>query len=386
MSNNFTEKYPYLKFKKLWDLNTDTWLLLGQCEIYIKAISNTPILPEHHSQLLNVSLIRGAQATTAIEGNTLSTDEIEQIQKGLHLPPSKGYQEIEVKNILEAFNVLLNEVVYEGKTHAINKELILRFHRMVGKSLGAYFDAIPGLFRIDDRIVGTYLPPDNEDVPALMEMYFQWLSKIFHSGNGQDFHNVVIESIVSHVYLEWIHPFGDGNGRTGRLLEFYILLRGGNPDIASHILSNHYNQTRSEYYRQLQMANDKRDLTEFIEYALLGLRDGLSKTLGTIQESLFEITWQKLIYDRFADKSFLKVKVFKRQRELMLSFPLDRQISVDEVFLLTPELARKYATSTTRTVKRDLQELVDLELVIRSGKIYRANTSLLGAYFAKTKI
>jgi len=41
-----------------------------------------------------------------------------------------------------------------------------------------------------------------------------------------------------------IHPFGDSNGRTARLIEFYILLRAGLPDMVSHILSNHYNDTR----------------------------------------------------------------------------------------------------------------------------------------------
>ncbi len=118
----------------------------------------------------------------------------------------------------------------------------------------------------------------------------------FESGNNT-FIDVIIEAIVAHVYIEWIHPFGDGNGRTGRLVEFYILLRGGLPDIALHILSNHYNFTRNEYYRQLQKSSESRNLTEFIRYAIVGLRDGLEKTLSTIQQCQIEITWMKFIYD-----------------------------------------------------------------------------------------
>src|SRR5690606_18248615 len=130
-------------------------------------------------------------------------------------------------------------------------------------------------------VVGTYRCPDASDVEGLVESLCGWLLKEFRFDRGnQTFADIVIQAIVSHVYLEWIHPFSDGNGRTGRLLEFYILLRGGNPDIASHILSNHYNETRSEYYRQLDNATKKRNLAEFIEYALQGFRDGLMETLG----------------------------------------------------------------------------------------------------------
>ena len=190
--------------------------------------------------------------------------EIFNIQKGKHLPPSREYQEIEVKNILNAFNILLKEVVYHNKTPLITIDLIKKFHLLVGKDLGEHFDAIPGKFRTDRRIVGPYRCPDYQDINNLVEQYCEWLLKEFHYDTGQEFYAIIIQAIVSHIYLEWIHPFGDGNGRTGRLLEFYILLRGGNPDIASHILSNHYNKTRPEYYRQLDIARKTKDLNGII--------------------------------------------------------------------------------------------------------------------------
>ena len=95
----------------------------------------------------------------------------------------------------------------------------------------------------------------------------------------QNIDEAVIEAIVVHIYIAWIHPFEDGNGRTARLLEFYLLLRAGVPNIASHILSNHYNDTRAEYYRQLNYASETGDLKEFIQYVLLRFRDGLEKVI-----------------------------------------------------------------------------------------------------------
>ena len=370
-------EYPHLLFRRHWSVTAKATYELGQCDAVIQAIANTPLLPEYHSQLLHVSLSKGAQATTAIEGNTLTEEEVEAVAAGASLPPSKEYQEIEVRNILEAFNSLLKDVAADDRIETISPDLLLRFHTMIGKGLGSHFDAVPGEFRRDNRTVGPYRAPEYEDVPELVQSMCEWLRREFRFGEAEAFADAVIQAIVTHVYIEWIHPFGDGNGRTGRLVEFYILLRAGNPDIASHILSNFYNDTRSEYYRQIDLAYRERDLTAFIDYAVQGFRDGLLRTLKRIQESQFEMTWRKLIYDRFADKKYTKKTVYTRQRRLALSLPMDRALAEDGVLQLDPELGRAYAALSERTLRRDLEELVDMGIVIRVEGRYRANTAIL---------
>lgn len=369
--------YPHLVFRRHWNVSSKATYELGQCDAIIQGISNTPLLPEYHRRLLQVSLSKGAQATTAIEGNTLTDEEIEAVAAGRPLPPSKEYQEIEVRNILEAFNALLTDVATSDRAEQVSADLLKRFHTMIGSGLGSHFDAIPGQFRTDNRTVGPYRTPDHEDVPELVDRLCAWLTKEFHFQTGQTFAEAVIQAIVTHVYIEWIHPFADGNGRTGRLVEFYILLRAGNPDIASHILSNFYNETRSEYYRQIDLANKKRDLTDFIGYAVQGFRDGLLRTLKMIQTNQFEITWRKLIYDRFADKKFTKKTVYSRQRQLALALPTDASLSEEQIQTLNPDLARIYAALSPRTLKRDLEELLVLEILIRIDDRFRANTGLL---------
>lgn len=378
--------FRHLQFKKIWELTSKSYSLLGQCEAYVDAISNTPILPKHRSELLQVALVKGAQATTAIEGNTLSEEEIEKIFDGSHLPPSKEYQEHEVKNIIDAFNVLLNEVISNDRNDLITQDLIRRFHEMVGRGLGENFDAEPGRFRSDSRVVGRYRCPDYRDVPDLINQYCKWLRSEFHYENGQTFGDTVIQAIVAHINLEWIHPFGDGNGRTGRLLEFYILLRGGLPDIASHILSNHYNQTRPEYYRHFDDARHKCDLTSFIEYALLGFRDGLKETLQVIHKSQFEVTWSKYVYDAFKKRKMTNKRVFNRQRNLALSIPHNKSFTVSEIILATPEIARDYANIQRRTVLSDLNLLVDMKVLTKQGSgEFRANREVIWQLVAAKK-
>ena len=388
MSDNLYREYPHLKFKRNWDLTVKSRHLLGECEAYVKAINNTPILPHHYQQLMSIALMKGAQATTAIEGNTLSEEEIQKIMNNQKLAPSKEYQAVEVKNILDALNQLLSEAVTSGVDQLITIDLLLRFHKMVGQNLGDYFAALPGKLRNSDVVVGTYRCPDYRDVQPLLEQLCSWLKDEFkYKQEEQSFSEIVIQAIVTHIYIEWIHPFGDGNGRTGRLVEFYILLRGCNPDIASHILSNYYNLTRTAYYYQIEKATTTANLTEFIEYALLGFRDGLVQTLDIVQKSQFQNTWQKLIYDKFDEiRRNSREEMFKRQRTLALELPFDTEFKLFQVSGLSIPLAKQYAGITEKTIQRDIEKLIELELVRKTQGSYIANTDILRSMIAKRRL
>jgi Fic family protein len=380
-------RYSHLTFSKHWTLDGEINYLLGACDAMVDAICQMPLQPEHRTRLLHASLVKGAQATTAIEGNTLTSAEVERVKEGESLAQSKQYQEQEVRNILDAMNDILKEVAIDGQSNLISPELIKRFHHSVGRELGEHFDAIPGRFRTDERIVGTYKCPRGRDVEELVNRLCPWLVNEFgFVTNKQTFAQAVVQAIVTHVYLEWIHPFGDGNGRTGRLLEFYILLRAGNPDIASHILSNHYNETRAEYYRQLDQASGTRDLSAFLKYAIQGYYDGLKAVLLALSENSIETAWRYLVHARFADRPYHKKSVFKRRRRLALALPPHRALTPNEIMMLEADLARDYASLTPRTLLRDLEELRLMEIVIEREGTFRTNLGLLVPHMARRRL
>lgn len=380
-------RYDHMQFRRHWALQESDWYLLGCIDGIVRAICEVPVLPDTRKKLLMVSLQKGAQATTAIEGNTLTDDEVARVAQGESLPISKQYQEVEVRNVLDAMNDLLREVVTENQDELVTPELIKRFHYMIGQDLGEHFDAIPGQFRHDARTVGGYRCPDYRDVPELVDRLCKWLKVEFGYPSGdQPIYNAIVEAIIAHVYLEWIHPFADGNGRAGRLLEFYILLRAGMPDIASHILSNFYNLTRSEYYRQLDIANKTRDLSSFIRYALQGLHDGLEETLSLVQQAQFEVAWTGYVYEVMGRQRVSKMNVLRRRRTLVLNMEIGRVYHFDELPLATPEVAREYATLSDRTLERDLNYLEkQCELVMRDGDQYTANSSILYGRMARRR-
>jgi Fic family protein len=184
-----------------------------------------------------------------------------------------------------------------------------------------------------------------------------------------------------------IHPFGDGNGRTARLIEFYILLRAGLPDMASHILSNHYNDTRQEYYRRLDLCVRERDLSGFIRYAVLGFRDGLQGVLDIVQANLLEVSWHKFIYDVLDSKKATgKTRaIVKRRRTLALQFPVDRWHTPDDLVVSSGILAKEYARLSATTLMRDLAELERLELIVRDKDKYKGNIEIMRGYMPMRK-
>jgi Fic family protein len=382
--------YPHINFQKRWTLAEETIYRIGQCECIIRSIVSMPIKPEYRKLLLKVSLRKGARATTAIEGNTLSDEDVEKVESGEMLPPSKEYLQIEVQNVIDALNGLLSEVIEEGKGAILSPEIIQSFNGLIGKNLGDRFQGAPGKFRVSGHnvVVGQYRAPLGEDVMTLVKQFCDWIRDEFRYEKGdQSFKDHIVQAIVVHIYLAMIHPFGDGNGRTARLVEFYILLRAGLPDIASHILSNHYNYTRSDYYRELDLCVKTRDLSGFIEYAVLGFRDGLNEVLDIVQKNTLEMSWQNYIYDIMDSKQATgkSRSVVKRRRSLALSFPVDRWTSLDDLTNEKGSLAKMYFGKSDATQARDVTELERLNLVIRQGKKYKGNIEIMKGYMPMRK-
>lgn len=374
----------HITFGANWVLTEKTANLLGQCYAYVNAMLKIPLRPDYHQKLHLVSLNKGALATTAIEGNTLTQKDLDLIQKGKDLGPSKKYQQKEIENVLNAFSAIFNELTRE-KPQPISPNLIKRLHEMIGKDIGETFDANPGQFRRRNVIVGlVYRPPSFEQVEKLIQKLCDWLIREFHYTKAQHFDEAIIEAIVAHIYIAWIHPFSDGNGRTARLLEFYLLLRAGIPTIASHILSNHYNDTRTQYYRQLQQASETGNLSAFMEYALEGFRDGLEQTMAVIHQEQTELTWNNYVHEIMEKTQGKSSKTLRRMQQLACKIPADKFCSPEEIKILSIKIAEEYRKLNDITLRRDLDALAEMKVLKTEKGKYCANHNLLHRFLPDT--
>jgi Fic family protein len=327
-----------------------------------------------------VYLARGLLATTAIEGNTLTEKEVEAFLHGkLKLPPSREYLKQEVSNILVGFRQILLSLK-PGKPVPITPDTIKEFNRAVLNKLELEDDIVPGKIRQNSVGVGRYLGAPSQDCEYLVERLCEWLNSV-DIPDGEEVIYGLIKCIIGHIYLAWIHPFGDGNGRTARLMEAKFLLEAGVPSPAAHLLSNHYNLTRTEYYRQLDRASQANDVMGFMEYAIRGFVDQLREQIEHIKSQQLTVSWVNYVHEKLSEKT----PATRRQKAVLLAMTDKGVLKAPEIKQLSPAIAAEYATKTPKTISRDMNHLVRLELVEVSRAGYRARVDVMQAFLPKTK-
>ena len=363
-------------FRRQWGISPRTRYQLGECDALVAAIRSTPILPEEQQRLLDTALARGARATTAIRGNPLQPDEVSEVLGSARPPSGEHPLAAEVRNAAATAYRLLNEAA-TGDPAAVDAAFLRKVHRGIGDGLGEHFEATPGHFRSGQAATGQPAPRAGE-VPELVDGLFAWLDREFPETRAEgDFGSAVVRAVVTHVYLLWIHPFDDGNGRAARMLESWILMSAGAPAIASQILTCFYHETHAEYLRHLELAARDRSPTPFIAYATAGLRDGLSEALGEVQRAHFRSAWRGFVFDTFDGQPHRKRTVFLRRRDLMLAFPLEGTCEIDQVAALDTSIAHRYGELSERTLRRDLAFLVRIGLLTEREDGFSANTGAL---------
>jgi Fic family protein len=347
------------------------WMALGEAQSKCEHVAGIPLTPETARDLHRVYLAKGILATTAIEGNTLSEEEVRKHLDGqLQLPPSREYQKKEIENILNAFNSMVLDI-HIGNFKPISPSIIKNFNSLILQGLEPGENVIPGEIRKDSRVVGRYLCAPAEDCAYLLNQFCSWMNgDTFSSKDGDSIVHGIIKAMVAHIYFVWIHPFADGNGRTARLLELKFLMEAGVPSDAAHLLSNYYNLTRPEYYIKLDGASKSGDdLLPFIDYGVRGFVEQLREQIAVIREQQINVAWVNHIHKQFkTDKSSSS----RRQRRLVLAISeSNRVINRVDAFLLTPELAAEYVGKTAKTVSRDLNALIEKKLIkrVRGGYI-----------------
>jgi Fic family protein len=378
----YTHTHPWINFHV--DITTfghKTWLLLGEAESKCAHIAGVPLRPEVARKLHRVYLSKGIHGTTAIEGNTLSFDEVEaRVEGDLDLPPSREYLGVEIDNIVEACNDIVMDVA-SGRSRDLTPERIKEFNRRILDGLPLKEGVIPGEIREHSVGVAQYRGAPAEDCDFLLGEMCRWLNSfddLFDKHEELCYTLVVLKAILAHLYIAWIHPFGDGNGRTARLIAFEMMVQAGIPLPAAHLLSDHYNRTREVYYLELdRTSRGAFPLEPFIQYALRGFVDELHEQLDVIRESQMEVTWENYVHSYFHDQ---ETPARRRQKHLVLDMPAGEVVAIGKLPQVSPRIMREYLGKTAKTVTRDVNALVDGDLLRRVKGGVIANRDAIKAF------
>ena len=218
--------------------------------------------------LRRINRIRTIQGSLAIEGNTLTEDEVTTILEGrLVIAPPREIQE--VRNAFGAYDTF-------PRWNPSSEADLLRAHEML---MAGLLDA-PGRYRRVGVAVGGggevhHIGPPADRVPHLMANLLSWL--------GSTAEHPLIASAVFHYEFEFIHPFEDGNGRMGRLWQTLILTRW-NPLFAWIPVESLVHARQSDYYAAIRESSGKGDSTPFITYMLEAIHAAVRAFRTTDQE------------------------------------------------------------------------------------------------------
>jgi Fic family protein len=384
MVRKYEETHPWISFHaNLQNLHYKSWLLLGEAQSKCSHIEGAPLLPDVARELHYVYLSRGIYGTTAIEGNTLSEDEVRGRVKGeLKLPKSREYLGTEVDNILGISNDIVKDLVADP-TLPLTADRIREFNKRVLDGLPLKDDVTPGITREHSVTVGisSYRGAPAEDCDYLLDRLANWLNELKAPEDVPElvFPVAVLKAVLAHLYIAWIHPFADGNGRTARLVELQLMVQAGISTPAAHLLSNHYNMTRDRYLVELDKTSRREGypIGDFIHYALEGFVDQLKEQITTIRGNQFLVTWQHLVHMSYRDE---ETPAKTRQRHLVLDLEPGEWYHRSKIREVSPRVAAEYTGKESKTVTRDLNELERRELIVRDGHRFRANYEQVAAF------
>lgn len=374
--------HPWINFQiDPEKIPASTWILLGEAMSKCEHLIGSPLKPSLATELSAIYLTKGVKATTAIEGNTLSEEQVRaRIQGEGKLSESLEYQGKEVDNIARAIRAI-DDSMLTGMPDLCADE-ILRFHAFVLDGFEDPPDKEPGVFRKHNVGVATYGAPDAQEVKDLIDQMCSWLSDLTpaaEASRSQRFTAAVLKAILAHLYIAWIHPFGDGNGRTARLIEVLILSGSGLvPMVATNLLSDHYNRTRPRYYEELARASKVGNPYGFIHYAVTGLVDELREQIKIVKGHNLRVAWESFVHEVFAAGPGTDAR--RRQRTLALALPADKWVTKQQATELSAELVRLYAIAGPRIPARDLNDLCKMDLAKRDGNHYSSSIDRLQAW------
>ncbi len=227
-------------------------------------------------RLRRIHRIQTIHGSLAIEGNTLTEEQISTILDGKPvIAPPREVQE--VRNTIKAYDEFQN-------WHPEQQKDLLKAHEMLMLGL---LDA-PGHYRSMGVGVGgaggmVHVAPPPGRVPELMGNLLGWL--------GETDEHALIKSCIFHYEFEFVHPFEDGNGRMGRLWQTLILLQW-NPLFSQIPVESMVYARQQEYYNAIAESTKAAESTPFVEFMLQTIREKIEASIEETHQVAHQVAHQ----------------------------------------------------------------------------------------------
>ncbi len=340
---------------------------------YIVEIPSYPKLPR---SILKNELLRAIGSTTAIEGNTLTEEEIQEAFEKADANTKLVRLEQEVQNSREAY-LFIRDLVAQGEHVPMSVELIRQVHKITTKGID-HIANVPGKLRTGQVEFGhppqPSLFPTEADVMEALQRFVSWCDT-----SDAD----LFTAIFSHYYLAEIHPFFDGNGRTVRAIEAFGFLSSGvlDPHLF-FVLPNYCYRNRNEYLNSLRQVRMTGNLNGFLRFCLRGLVEELEGIKSRIKSKVTEVMFKDYVHYLFREKKKTPHNLTKRMVNLLELLVELRGLSLQD-FFRSPLVRALYSSVSESTRSRDLKKLRENRLIVEETRgretIIRPNLELMSS-------
>ncbi len=225
--------------------------------------------------LINTLALQEAKDSSAIENIITTHDELYKAQLFENLFSNASAKEVSryADALKQGFNLVRNQKI-------ITQNHILTIQKILEQNDAGY-RSVPGTALVNDKTGKTvYTPPQDKDtILRLMDNVVGFI-------NDDSLSEVdpLTKMALLHFQFETIHPFYDGNGRTGRILNILYLVQQDLLDLPILYLSRFIIQRKGDYYRLLQEVRDKENWEEWILYMLEGVEETAKQTIHIISQ------------------------------------------------------------------------------------------------------
>ncbi|TAL58657.1 MAG: Fic family protein [Bacteroidetes bacterium] len=308
-------KYDEKSFTK-WLLKIRTEL--GELKGYSFALPN-PML------LLSPAIIKESVASSEIENINTTVEKVLEQQ----LFP-EGEQKMENKEVLHYKNAIIGGFE-QMKNVPLGNRLILGIHKQLLHERSYGYRKTQN--RIENSVTNEvlYTPPSANDIHRLIG---NWEKYVHDSDDEVD---PLIKCAIAHYQFEAIHPFGDGNGRTGRILMVLYLVHVRLLHYPILYLSGYINRNRSKYYKLLRGITTKNNWNDFIEYMLKGFYLQAKET----KEQLFKVMELLTVYREKIKKDCPNIYSADLV-EILFSFPIITPVRLGSLLNIHYTTATRY--------------------------------------------
>lgn len=357
---SYNETITWIKFQtKSWNFSPLFWQLAGRVKADLDLLNGIPLPVAEGRSMERDLLVQGIQARLSLDGIMMSSEGVLAAMKTRNDVSSAGSG-----GEVEAYLRGLSEATLKASV-GVGPDAFRSIHRTMTERTGE--EDRPGQWRMTPTGGRPWEGVPEDVVGLFTEELCEWLKsdELAAPSKEETVSYALLRMLLAELYLAWIRPFPTAHFRVAAGVATRLLADAGLGPNAVHFLAIALHRNSREFGRQVQQASEgAADPVPFMLFALRGMADVLQEFHDRVREHQKRGQWRAQLLELFQEGNDAPTR---RQRQILLDLadsatpvPLNRLSS------LSTTLARLYAGVSEKTMRRDVDALLQAGVLQRS--------------------